>query len=217
MQDTSSDLYIFFVFYFILLTLLVIMRLMIGFLSGTVISSGERHLLLDVGGVGYKIYATATLLGSATNAKSLEVWTHLVVKEDVLDLYGFQRESELDFFKLLLNVSGIGPKSALGVLDVAPVDTLQAAIASNDISYLTKVSGIGKKSAEKIVLELRDKMGNLSISHGQTLMHEDLDVVEALTALGFKEHEAREALNHLPPETKGTGQKVSLALKYLGE
>lgn len=191
---------------------------MIGQLTGDLVYNNERFIILDVNGVGYKIFTTAeSLLFLTKNQTKITLWTHLVVKEDALDLYGFTSQPELDFFELLITVSGIGPKSALGVLSLAGIETLRKAISSNNTEYLTKVAGIGRKSAEKIVLELKDKLGKI----GNPLPEEDLDkeadVLNALQALGYSIREAREAIKKIPSEITDTGEKIKQTLKQLGK
>ena len=139
-----------------------------------------------------------------------------MVREDALDLYGFQNQTELEFFEMLISVSGIGPKGALGILNVAPVDHLKEAIAMGDTAALTKVSGIGSKSAQKIILELRDKLGGHESETGGTMLGDERDAIEGLVALGYAERSAREALKKVPPEIKGTGARIKGALKQLG-
>ncbi|MEK7120459.1 MAG: Holliday junction branch migration protein RuvA, partial [Patescibacteria group bacterium] len=150
------------------------------------------------------------------NKNETSLWTHLAVRENALDLYGFLNKQDLDFFSLLITISGIGPKSALGILSVASVGVLRKAISSEDTSYLVKVSGIGKKSADKIVLELKDKLGKEYESDGTTLKEES-DVVETLKTLGYKSYEIREALKKMPKDASGTSQRVKEALKILGK
>lgn len=190
---------------------------MIGHLRGVVIFSCDKYVVLDVGGIGYKVYISPDTASAISTEESAKLWTHLVVREDALDLYGFLDQKELDFFKLLIGISGIGPKGALGIMSVAPVETVLSAIGTGDTSYLTKVSGIGKKNAQKIILELKDKIGNL-ISTEQTNigLHEDIDVIEALKSLGYKEREAREVLQELSPDIKGASEKITEALKLMG-
>ena len=190
---------------------------MIGYINGNIIFSGDKYVILDVGGIGYKVYISPDTASAISTQGNAELWTHLVVREDALDLYGFLDQKELDFFKLLIGISGIGPKGALGIMSVAPVETVLSAIGTGDTSYLTKVSGIGKKNAQKIILELKDKIGKL-ISTGQTNvgLHEDVDVIEALRSLGYKENEARSALQKISPEIKGASQKITEALKLMG-
>ena len=191
---------------------------MIGYLTGKIIYNDTKHVILDVHDVGYKIYVSMDTLTCLSTEKEVSLWIHTVVREDALDLYGFNTEQELSFFKLVIGVSGIGPKGALGVMDIAPIETLRSAIAAGDTSYLTKVSGVGKKIAGKIVLELRDKIGSIDTGTEETkaIRHEDLDVLEALKSLGYREHEAREAIKEIPSDTSGTSQKITEALKLLG-
>jgi Holliday junction DNA helicase RuvA len=185
---------------------------MIGFLKGIIINQDLRSVVLDVNGVGYKIYTNTAVLDSQKD-KPISFWTHLAVRENALDLYGFSTREELNFFELLISVSGIGPKSALGILSIATLPNLRHAIATGDISHLTKVSGIGKKNAEKIVIELKDKIENMVGADDGSLTG-DVDVLEALKSLGYGEREAREALKKVT-DAKDTGDKVKKALKLL--
>ena len=134
------------------------------------------------------------------------------MREDALDLYGFLNYEELEFFEMLIGVSGIGPKGALAILSIASTETLRKAIGTGDTSYLTKISGIGKKTAEKIVIELRDKMGE---QEKGSSMQEELDAMEALKSLGYSQNEIREALKKVPPDLN-TNEKIREALKILG-
>jgi Holliday junction DNA helicase RuvA len=189
---------------------------MIGQLTGNISSNGNDYLILNVAGVGYKVFVAPEEIQRERSAAETTLWIHTAVRENSIDLYGFATQTELTFFELLIGVSGIGPKSALGILSVAPVNILTSAVAAGDTSYLTKVSGIGKKSASKIVLELQDKLGAL-VETGQehTLRQEESDALDALTALGYGAHEAREALKETG-ETTTTGEKIRAALKILG-
>lgn len=186
------------------------MSYMIGYLRGRVIRNDIKSILLDVHGVGYRVFSH---IGELEQKKSseLELYTYLAVRENALDLYGFTTKDELDFFELLLTVSGIGPKSAMAILSVASIATLKTAISTEDSSHLTKVSGIGKKNAEKIVLELKDKIGTY-VFDGKLESH-DSDAIEALKALGYSEKESREALKKA--EGKNTEEKIKSALKKL--
>lgn len=186
---------------------------MIGYLEGKVIFKGERYAILDVGGVGYKIFVPAAVQKNLELSKTAKLWTHQHVREDAMELYGFLHRAELEFFESLISISGIGPKSALGVLALAPVDTLKRAIASGETSYLTKVSGIGRKTAEKIVLELKDKMGGGNISFAADELKEDSDILEALVSLGYSQKEAREMIQKIPANIKGRDQRLKEALK----
>ena len=186
---------------------------MIGSIRGKIILKTEKFLIVETGGVGYKINISPDTLAKIQKING-EVFffinTH--VREDTLDLYGFLDREELEFFEMLINVSGIGPKGALAILGIASIETLKKAIGTGDISYLTKISGIGKKTAEKIVIELRDKMGEEK--EGSSLQGE-LDALEALKSLGYSQNEAREALKKVTRETN-TNIKIREALKILG-
>ncbi len=192
---------------------------MISHLSGTLLYTNERFIVIDVGGVGYKVRATLdTLLGLQNNiGKTISLWTHLAVREDALDLYGFKEPQELDFFELLISVSGVGPKSALGIMSVSPIHHLREAIANGDVATLTKVPGIGAKGAQKIILELRDKLGGFGDIKPQGALREEHDAIEALHALGYSERDAREALKNIPQDIKGTTARIKEALKHLGK
>jgi holliday junction DNA helicase RuvA len=189
---------------------------MIGALTGTPLKRTEKYILLDVGGVGYKVFATLDTIEFAASSNNVFLLIHTVVREDVLELYGFRDEVSLDMFERLIGISGIGPRSALGVLSVADPETLKSAIINGDISYLTKVSGIGKKTAEKILLELRDVLGKgVSVTNGS--MTDDTEVMLALESLGYSTSEARATLQYINPETIGTNNKIKEALKALSK
>ncbi len=184
---------------------------MIGHLTGTIIHTDLKFVVLDVNGVGYKIHTNTAILDGKTS-EIASFWTYLAVRENALDLYGFQKKEELDFFELLLTVSGIGPKSALGIMSAASLSNLRQAISSGDTSHLVKVSGVGKKNAEKIVIELKDKLENIAFE--ATSLSGDIDALEALKSLGYSERESREALKKVSDESD-VGQKVKKALKLL--
>ena len=188
---------------------------MIGYLEGTVKATRLGYCIVLSGGVGYKVYATKETLARATVDSVVALWTHLAVREDILDLYGFSGEEELRFFELLRTVSGIGPKSALAILDIAMVESLRSAIVSGQASYLTSVSGIGKKTAEKIILELRDKVG-LATESGSGALAGDVEALEAMRALGYSAQEAREALRKVPQTIEKSGERLRAALRILG-
>jgi len=186
---------------------------MFGSIKGKIIFKNDKFVIVETGGLGYKISVSPDTLSKIAQESEIFIWTHLHVREDALDLYGFLEHPELEFFEMLINVSGIGPKSALIILSIASTQTLKKAISTGDISYLTKISGIGKKTAEKIVIELRDKVGE---DKSDISLKGELDALEALKSLGYSGHEAREALKKASA-TSGTNAKVREALKILGE
>lgn len=185
---------------------------MIGSIRGKIIFTGEKFLIVETGGVGYKIWTNNESISNAKKDLEILFFTHNHIREDASDLYGFLNYEELEFFEMLINVSGIGPKGALTILNVAPIDTLQRAISTSDIPYLTKISGIGKKTAEKMVIELRDKIGKVEQNSN---LRDELDALEALKSLGYSQNEAREALKDIDA-SKNTSQKIKEALKILG-
>ncbi len=190
---------------------------MISHITGEVLLKGDRFAIIDVSGVGYKVYISIETIRKISNKEGkVNLWTYLSVRENALDLYGFIEHAEVDLFEMLIGISGVGPKSALGIMGVAPLDTLKSAIASGDTSYLTKVSGIGKKNAEKIILELRDKLGALGSESRVGVFSEDADVIDALQTLGYSAAEAREALKKVPQEATGASERIKEALKHLG-
>lgn len=189
---------------------------MIGHLEGIVKKVSAGTVIVSCGGVGYKVAATKETLARLRKDEAAALWTHLAVREDSLDLYGFLREEELHFFGLLLTVSGIGPKSALAILDIATTDALRSAISAGSASYLTKVSGIGKKTAEKIILELRDKVGAAE-SGSAAALSGDEEAMEAMRSLGYSAQEARDALRNVPSEITKPGERLRAALKSVGK
>lgn len=212
-------------------------RSMISRLTGTIAHIDLKYLILDVNGVGYKVHTTSDVLSGLgkvlkKESSSVTLWTYLAVREDALDLYGFTNKGELSFFELLISISGIGPKTALGILNIASVEAIDNAIRTGDTTHLVKVSGVSKKMSEKIVMELKDKIGEENLvgrteeyAHAvKSGMKNDADALEALKALGYNASEAREALKDVSKmsagggkEIKDTGEKVKAALKLLSQ
>lgn len=188
---------------------------MIGYIEGSVRSLSPGYVLVVTSGIGYKVALTKNTLAGVRVGQTLSVVTHLAVREDALDLYGFVEEDELRLFGQLLTVSGIGPRSALAILDIATVETLRSAIAHGRAEYLTKVSGIGRKTAEKIVIELRDKVG-LSAEGATASLKGDEDALEAMKSLGYSQQEARDALRKVPSTIEKGTDRLREALRILG-
>jgi Holliday junction DNA helicase RuvA len=191
---------------------------MIGSIKGKIILKTEKFLIVETAGVGYKVSISPDTLSKAPKtSEEIFLFIHTHMREDSLDLYGFLDYQELEFFEMLINISGIGPKGALAILGITSIDTLRKAIGSGDTSYLTKISGIGKKTAQKIVLELRDKMADkMRVSGEEGSLQGELDALEALKSLGYSQNEAREALKKVSAEAN-TNTKIREALKILGQ
>ncbi len=187
---------------------------MISSLSGKVLHKDLNHIVIEVGGVGYKVFVQTSTALETKVSENASLWTHLSVRETSLDLFGFPEKETLEIFELLITISGIGPKTALGILNVASPETLRQAVSGGDTSYLTRISGIGKKNAEKIVLELKGKL-HAKEEDGKTSVSRDTDVLEALISLGYKERDAREALKKVPEDIEDTSERVRGALKNL--
>jgi holliday junction DNA helicase RuvA len=188
---------------------------MIAKLTGTVIDVRANHVVLDVHGVGYLIAITPTTLVSVGETVSLH--THLAVRENALDLYGFSTLDAYTMFEHLIKLPKIGPKTALQILGQADVQTLKKAVQTNDAVYLSKVSGIGKKSAEKIVAGLADMLDGTEFEGGDTETHNaDTDVIETLITLGYSQKDALDAVQRIPKDITETSARIKQALKYVG-
>jgi len=191
---------------------------MISMISGIVEEIGHNYVIINVNGVGYKLFATADTLQTIRIGRASKFWTHLSVRENALDLYGFTKKNDKKFFELLITVSGIGPKSALNILSLASPETMIGAIKTGSTTHLIKISGLGKKTAEKVVMELKDKITNLrnySTGPESKDMASDMDAIEALRSLGYDADESREALKKISDEISDVGAKVKAALKVL--
>lgn len=189
---------------------------MIARIEGIIVHIDEKFIIVDVSGVGYKLSITIETLTSLVLGEHTSFWVHTAVRENSIDLYGFKSINEMSFFELLLEVSGIGPRSALSILSIAPIETLKRAIATGDTGYLNKVSGIGKKTAEKIIIELRDKLQDYKNDEISGLLRDESDIIEALKSLGYSQNEAREALKQVPSTMIGTNARIKEALRLLG-
>ncbi|ETB64136.1 TPA: Holliday junction branch migration protein RuvA [Candidatus Nomurabacteria bacterium] len=188
---------------------------MIGRLKGNIVFTGDKFILIDVSGVGYKVYVSNETLSKSKEEDEVILFIYTAVRENSIDLYGFINNEDLSFFEMLLSVSGIGPKSALGILNIAPVENLARAISTGDTSYLNKVSGIGRKTAEKIVVELRDKLQSYKNENGEKSLRDEGDIIEALKSLGYSQTEAREVVKKISPEIEKTNEKIKEALRIL--
>lgn len=177
---------------------------MIRQIRGKVLSVGLTSAVIEVAGFGVEVRMSApeTLLVG----KEASLATHLALRQDGLELYGFANEADRDFFELVLSVSGVGPKTALSVLRRSSREALEGALGTRDLAYLTKVVGLGKKTAEKMLLELHDKVGPRSHDGA------DGEVFDTLVALGYTEREARKAIQAIPENTTGKDARLKTAL-----
>ncbi len=189
---------------------------MIAQLEGKISGSRGNSVILSVGGVGYQVFVSAYTLGKVVGMEQALLHIHTHVREDQLALYGFLNEDELAMFELLISISGIGPKVALSILSIADVKTIRTAIVNKDPSILTRVSGVGKKTAERVIVELQNKVESADIGD-QADMLAGQDALEALTSLGYSVTQAREALKSVPADIADVGARIRQALKNLGK
>lgn len=190
---------------------------MIGYLKGEVKEKTQDGVIIVTSGVGYSVGAPSSLSSKLNVGEEAEVYVYTHVREDALSLFGFENREDLDFFKLLLSVSGIGPKVALAISASAPTSKLKNSISKGDPSLLSAVSGVGKKTAEKAVVELKNKLGFVGSSE-QIFEGEDTEeVYSALESLGFQKHEISDALSSLPDNVENTDDKIKAILKGLGK
>ncbi len=191
---------------------------MISFLAGIIKQKNEKSATLLVGGVGYEIFLSQLVLEKIKVGETKEFFTHLQVREDAMELYGFETAEEKKFFELLISVSGVGPKSAMAVLAVAKLSEIKKAILRGDPSLLRKVSGIGQKTSERIVVELKNKLDEFSLGDEKiNLSATGSGAFEALLSLGYSADEVRAVLRHVPPEIEDENEIIRLALKVLGK
>lgn len=191
---------------------------MLSYIKGAVLSKTGKSIVLLNNNIGYKIFLLAKLLDKIKPGAELELHTHLRHTEDNMSLFGFATLEELQFFELLLTISGVGPKSALGILEVARPADVKKAILRDDPAILYKVAGVGKKTAERIVVELKNKLDRLPLDEKEIKLDDsDMEVFDALASLGYSDSQIRQTLKRLPDETKKTEDKIKRALKILGK
>lgn len=187
---------------------------MIGALRGIPDTPLTNPVLLMVGGVGYRVAIPEHALKDIHREKPVTIYTHTYVRDDALDLYGFQTKEELSLFELLLSVSGIGPKTSLAIIDRG-TEMVRQAIATADVSFFTTIPRLGKKNAQKIIIELKNKLGSveeLDLTAEET--GETKDILEALESMGFARKEALEAIKHVKSTDASMEEKLRQALKY---
>jgi len=189
---------------------------MIAKIKGKVAYLRDHYAVVDVAGVGYRIFVTDFAMGKMAGKEDVELFTHTYVREDTLSLYGFLTLDELEMFEMLISISGIGPKAAVGILSIAEPKTIRTAVISGDSSILTRVSGVGKKTAERVILELKNRITELP-GEDQGTARADSEAIEALTSLGYSATQAREALKAVPESVTDISGRVREALKRLGK
>lgn len=191
---------------------------MIGFLQGVVALRDDPYILVNVQGVGYRVLVSSSVLSQTQVGKPLTIYTYTHVREDALELYGFSAPKDLKLFELLISVSGVGPKTALGVFSLGGSQEIIEAIATNDTSFFSSVPRLGTKNAQKIIIELKNKVGGgIEFDIGKDGMGKTSEIIAVLKSFGFSQKESHEALRGIKEQGVTTEERIKLALKYLGK
>jgi len=193
---------------------------MIASLEGIIDAVSKDSLIVNVNGIGFKVTVTTSVLSEmGITGREVKLYTHFHVREDDMSLFGFGSLDELKLFETLISVSGLGPKTGMAMLSAMSADQVAMAIASGSVETLTTIPGIGKKTADRLILELKDKVGGVMISTpAGRAAQENADVVGALVSLGYSIQETTKAVNALPSGKKlSLEEKVKLTLQYLGK
>ncbi|MBI2033178.1 MAG: Holliday junction branch migration protein RuvA [Candidatus Levybacteria bacterium] len=190
---------------------------MISQLTGIIILRDDPYIIISVHDVGYKILASSAVLRLVQIGETSTIFTYTCVREDALELYGFVTYADLKLFELLITVSGIGPKTAIGVFSLGTSSDILSAIATGNVAFFSAVPRLGKKNAQKIIIELKNKIGATGDLDVIGKSEEIEDVLSALQSFGFSAKEVSVALAEINADGKTTEQKIRLALKYLGK
>ncbi len=189
---------------------------MIGYLKGTVLSKLSGQVIILVSGVGYLVTFPSNIILKLKESDKVEAFIYPHIKEDAFDLYGFASQDELNLFKLVMTVSGIGPKTALLVVDHG-VNLVEGAIKNADADFFTNIPRLGRKNAQKIIIELKNKLGgskDLDLSGESEI---NLQVIEALKGMGYSKQEALKAVQEIPKSLEKIEEKISYALRQMGK
>lgn len=191
---------------------------MIAHLSGTIKLRDDPYIIVSVNGVGYKVQISPSFSSRLSENSKIELFTYTHVREDVLELFGFSEYQDLKLFELLISVSGVGPKTALAIFTLGGHIEITNAITSENVDYFTGIPRLGKKNAQKIIIELKNKLGDSSIINIKSSGFEGSDeVVAALMSFGFSRSESYEALRKIGNDGKTVEEKIKLTLKHLGK
>jgi len=189
---------------------------MIYSIQGKISEIGSDFIIVETESLSYQIFISDFFLKKLKLNQKIKLYTFLEVKENLVELYGFENKKELQYFKYLHSISGIGPKSAINVLSLVKVSDLEQAIINEQESLLTKVSGIGKKTAQRIILELKEKIMKTGAT-AKKFSGTDSLVIDALINMGYSPSQARETIKKIPSNIEGIKEKIKQALKYLSK
>jgi len=191
---------------------------MIGFLNGEVVARDDPYIVIDVGGVGYKVVVANGVLSSISKNTKVKLFVYTHVREDAISLFGFLDSLDLKLFENLISVSGVGPKTAMNIFSIGDREKIIQAIITNDVSFFTSVPRLGKKNAQKIIIELKTKFGSIGdLDLAKIDVKENSEVIAALKTFGFSSREVLEAVRSIRGEGKTTEEKIRMALKELGK
>ncbi|OGH38897.1 MAG: Holliday junction DNA helicase RuvA [Candidatus Levybacteria bacterium RIFCSPLOWO2_01_FULL_38_21] len=191
---------------------------MIGFLKGKVEFIDGQYIVLDVNGVGYRVLVPSKIFSNAKLKEDLKLFTYTYVRDDTLDLFGFSSIDDLKLFEQLISVSGVGPKTAVSIFSIGSRSTIIEAVVKGDVSFFIAVPRLGKKNAQKIIIELKSKMGSLEeLDLSEEADMETKEVLSVLKSFGFSSKEAQDAIKNIDKKAERVEEKVRLALKYLGK
>ena len=190
---------------------------MIGYLNGEIVALDDQNIVIDVGGVGYNVITSKDVFAKAEISSKLELFIYTHVREDLIQLYGFLDILELKLFRSLISVSGVGPKTAMSIFSVGSRGFIIEAIIKGDVSFFTSVPRLGKKNAQKIIIELKSKFGEAGELDLSLDTKENNEIISALTGFGFSRKEALDAIKLIRGEGKTVEERIRLALKEMGK
>lgn len=187
---------------------------MIAYLKGTVLKKLTRSIIVDTGNIGYSANITGNLMATIKEKDKIELFTYTHVREDALDIFGFTSFDELEFFKQLISISGVGPKTAQDILSL-PIDKLKNAILNEDVKFITSVPRVGKKVADRIILELKNKITILDSERSHQKLNQDIseDIFAALEGLGYNRKQIEKVLSTIPENIKKSEEIIKFFLK----
>ncbi len=191
---------------------------MIGSLKGKVDFKSGTTIIVDVHGVGYKAQVSSEVLGKSVVGQEIKIYTYTHVREDVLDLFGFSSADDLKLFEQIIGISGIGPRTALNIFSIGTRDGISEAVIKGDVEFFTQVPRLGRKNAQKLIIELKGKLGSLEdLDLSAEADGKSKEVMSVLKSFGFSAGEAREAIKNIDKKVQTIEEKIRLALKYLGK
>jgi holliday junction DNA helicase RuvA len=192
---------------------------MIAYLRGTLLIRDDPYIVIEAHGVGYKVFLPSSVLSKLPEiSNEFQLFTYTHVREDILELYGFEKYKDLKLFEMLISVSGVGPKTAIGVFSIGSSADIKNAIVNGDVAFFTSVPRLGKKNAQKLIIELKNKFGagSADLVLDDLAGEDSIELIAALKVFGYSSQEAHRALQEVDSQGGSLEEKVKRALKYLG-